>query len=406
MTTPQIIKLALAFAIIIGLIGCWFGFPKKRKQWLLAGVAILIAVIVAEALLRTFQPQYNGHNDLFEPDIALGWRFVPGSKAPISWSGEASHYATINEDGFRDLPFSRQASQEKTILCFGDSFVSNLTVKDSDVFTRHMEALLPNTSVLNLGVNGYGQTQEFLLMREQFELHDCDLAIVVLYLRNDFTDNINTSWIYPRPVISREATTTLEILPPQQRARLKASPLDSLRRLHVVSLVNHTINDLVYRYEAGADGHRPSDLTPPEFYLCARTPWEGTEQLVQSMKLLLLEMQLLAASNGIPILYVIAPSMYQVDEPLWLAMIDDYGENAHAYQADLPNKLLMDFATEYKLAMIDLLPALSAATKSGNKLYHPREQHWNAAGNEQVAKILSAYLTEKGWTTDEALSLE
>ena len=406
MTNPQLIKLVLAVVIALSVIGCWFGFPKKRKQGLLSGVAVMIALFAAEGLLRTYQPQYDGHNDLFEPDTALGWRFVPDSRAPISWSGEASHYVTINETGFRDLSFARQTSQSKSILCFGDSFVSNLTVKDGEVFTQAMEEQLPDTSVLNLGVNGYGQTQEFLLMKEQFEVRDCDLAIVVLYLRNDFTDNINASWIYPRPVVAREAASTVKILPPQTKTRPQPGPLDSLRRLHVLSLVNHGINDLIYRYEAGANGHRPSDVTPPEFYLCARSPWVGTEQLVQVMKQLLLEMQLLSATKGIPLLFVLAPSMYQVDEQLWQAMLADYGEAPVNYQADLPNQQLMTFAADYKLAMIDLLPPLKEFTQNGSKLYHPREQHWNAEGNKRVADILSTTLIEMGWTSDQVFSLD
>ncbi len=395
MSALQLIKVAIGLLLATVMASPWIRRPDRRKQWLLCYTSVGLALLIAEVLLRQFHPQYDGHNDLFEPDPRLGWRFVPGQSTSVAWAREASHYVAINESGFRDAGFTRNAG--KTILCFGDSFVSNLAVQDEEVFTRLMEQDLTDTRVLNLGVNGYGQTQEALLMQEQLDRFEADLAIVVIYLRNDFTDNVNSSWIYPRPITTETTQDEFVIAAPDPANRKTSSIWHSLTRSHVLSLANHTINDLAYRWESDSSGFRPSERTPPELYLCAQDPWEGTEHLHAAMQHLLLSINEECQNRDVPLLFVLAPTMFQVNAQLWSQMLAHYGEDSSDYSPSLPNQKLLQFASTHQLQMLDLLPSLRQASEAGDRLYHHKEQHWNPRGNAFVAEQITLYLRSRGW---------
>ncbi len=370
-------------------------------------VSFGIAVSLAELLLRQFSPQYDGHNDLFQPDPQLGWRFIPEQVTSVAWANEASHYVTINESGFRDAPFSRHKPGDKTILCIGDSFVSNLAVRDKQVFTRLMEDELSNTSVLNLGVNGYGQTQALLLLQQQLDLHQTDLVVMFIYLRNDYTDNVNSSWIYPRPITTQTPPDRFEILPPNNTHSPQGSRWHSLTRSHVLSLINHTVNDLVHRWEAEPNGFRPTETTPPELYLCSNEPWEGVDQLQATMQHLLLKIRELCQLRKIPVLFVIAPTLYQVDDQSWASLLGHYGEDELKYDRTLPNTKLLEFATQHGIKMLDLLPELRRSSQTGTSLYHRREQHWTPAGNAVVADFLVRFLQSEAWpSTKPSFSID
>jgi hypothetical protein len=107
-------------------------------------------------------------------------------------------------------------------MVLGDSFVSNVEVGADQVFTRVMEQRLADTEVLNFGVNGYGQVQEYLLLERWFDRVRPDVVVVVIYLRNDFEDNVDEKWTYARPFVSLEGAhprtdeTTDEVATPRK----------------------------------------------------------------------------------------------------------------------------------------------------------------------------------------------
>ena len=402
MISPQQLKLLIVVLTLIGSATLFVRFRHRRKQLLLLVTSLFIAFGLAEGLLRLISPQYDGHNDLFTPDAKLGWRFVPNQRTSIAYYGEANHYVHINEAGFRDASFNRTNHHEHVILCLGDSFVSNLSVPDSDVFTRLLEQRLPDTAVLNLGVNGYGQTQEALLMEEQLAKIQPDLILLVIYLRNDFTDNMNSNWIYPRPMTRREVSGQFTLIPaPPLESRSKPG-YHRLRSLHVVSLFNHVINDWTYRARAGEGGYRPTDYTPPEFYLCATQEWQGTDRLFAVMEHLLLTIHKLGKKANVPVIFVLAPSLFQADPSAWNALLREYGEDGANYRASLPNDKLRAFAGREGLPLIDLLPELQAAHQDGQSLYHRRDQHWNVLGNQIVADRLAAEINKLGFPENPA----
>ncbi len=395
MTDAQLMKLLLAVLAGCGFLLPWWWFRSHRRQLLLAYGAFVLALVLAELGLRVLAPQQHQHDDLFVYDSKLGWRFRPDQNATVVYSGEASHRVRTNSDGHRDPSFERQSSGKNTVWVLGDSFVSNLSVPDEAVFTQRMEQQLPDTTVLNFGVNGYGQTQELLLLREILATATPQLIIQVIYLRNDFADNLNSDWLLPRPRAEWH-DGELRFRPPPAFQPRRHSLWNGLQRSHLLNLVNHRVNDFRYRWETQANGYRPTGFTPPELYLCAREPWDGIETYWETLVALLTATHVLATEENIPILFVLAPSYFQVDAAQWQALLESHGEPASDYHVALPNERLLQQAQVEGWRMLDLLPMLSEHHSVAEPLYYAKDQHWTSAGNERVAQALVDYLLTEG----------
>ena len=154
---------------------------------------------------------------------------------------------------------------------------------------------------------------------------------------------------------------------------------------------------LIDRYTRdGASKYETSLYTPPELYLCRRELSERTELMYRTTEALLLRLAQYAEERDAPMVFVVAPSLVQVDEDLWFSTLADYGENPADYSRSLPNSRLMRFAEENDLLMLDLLPILESELKQGRQSYNPEQEHWNSQGNRIVAGALLQYLESRG----------
>jgi hypothetical protein len=376
-----------------------FLLRTKWRQVLASVISVLLTLFVAEVFLARVQPQIMEHDLFFEPDPQLGWRFIPGKTGTFAWMDVEPRRIRINSLGFRDPPRSRAKERNRAVV-LGDSFVSNLAVDDEDVFTRKLEKTLRNTEVLNLGVNGYGQVQEYLLLKEWLPVLQPDLVIALVYIRNDFTDNTGIGWLYPRPAAAWTGPEqSLEIIPPRQPMTgnpNRAIPFWAFyRKSHLYHLVDRRIGLMVARYvHHRHPGGQPSRDTPPELYLCRLDPAENTRNMFRTMEELMVRMSEYTHANGVPLVFVLAPSFVQVEEEMWDAMLATYGCSPQEYDRALPHEKLMQFAGERGLLMLDLLPVLEAEFQRGGALYHHEEQHWNQRGNQVVAEALHNYLKD------------
>jgi hypothetical protein len=276
-----------------------------------------------------------------------------------------------------------------------------VSVEDSAVFTEVMEHQLKNTDVLNLGVNGYGPVQEYLLLQEWFPKINPDIVIVVVYMRNDFDDNMGGDWLYPRPVAdwdSGYSEVMIKPPPPQPSdTRIHESVLSLCRTSHFYSLLSKRLDVLIDKHTRDEDAeHQRSRLTPPELYLCRREQTPATRLLYRTMRVVLSTIAEYAAERNVPLVFVAAPSFLQVNDDLWFSTLEEFGEEAESYDASLPNSSLMQFARNSNLAMIDLLPILRTEVKRGNQVYNIEQQHWNVEGNRVVSDALLAYLRTAG----------
>jgi len=387
--TVIILGLLLSCTLIAVLV-----FRKKRKDIILLLTSIFVALLMVEVGLRRFYPQIHESPKLFQHDAVLGWRFIPNKRGSIAYPGEAHHYIKMNTWGFRDHRVNPNIKAMRKLLVLGDSFVSNFAVADDDVFTEVMEQQLNETAVLNFGVNGYGPVQSYLLLSQWYKKVRPDVIIMMVYLRNDFKDNLGGFWRYPRPYITISGDGNgLRIHPPPsfKTEERDFHPFRLLRtRSHLFNLVDRNLSLCMHRL---APREPENELyTPPELYLCRIEFSQNVELMYRIMEIILMEMNAYGNLRKTPVVFVLAPSLIQVEKAQWSKALSQFGVNPDEYQASLPNEKLMQFAKNNNLYMVDLLPVMRAEVQKGEILYHRKEQHWNRKGNRVAAEILLNYL--------------
>jgi hypothetical protein len=390
MTNTMMVKGILGITIVGVVVFCFVFFRNRRGEITLVITASLAALIIGEFALRFFLPQIGTYGNMFEYDSTLGWKFVPNSKGRIVLiPGAVVNTIETNSLGFRD--HAPSDSKKNKIMVLGDSFVSNVSANDEDVFTEIMENQRKDSDVLNFGVNGYGEVQEYLLLKKWIDVINPDLIILVVYLENDFGDNIGNYWLYSRPYASFEGEDSILTLHPQspvQPAQPEANSRGLLSKSHINRLVTRTIQNLFFKKADSVN-------IAPEFYTCQSPLSDDYHLRYRVLEALLLKIATLAKEKNVPIVFALAPSMLQVDDKLWELFLEKNRSENKKFIRSLPNDKLMDFAANNNLLMLDLFPTLLLKNRKNVMLYHPREQHWTKEGNRVVANALLDYLKSK-----------
>lgn len=387
MASTLLIKIIIALLGIGTITFAFLFFKTKRREIALLAVSMAIGIIISEFLLRIFLPQITNHLTMFEPDPILGWKFISNGKWEYSYPGGVRSVVEINSIGFRD--HTPSSDKERKLLILGDSFVSNVAVNGSEVFTEVMEDQLKNYDVLNFGVVGYGQVQEYLLLQKWIKKIKPDVVLLTIYLRNDFIDNIGAYWGYSRPYASLEGQDSILVIHPESHPQSKYQRKDTssiFSKSHLNLLVNRSLNKII---------QEDSSLAPPEFYLCQWPPRKKEDLMFRIMGELLLKIANLGKENDVPVVFALAPSLVQIEDELWESFLKKNVKYQKKFVRSLPNDRLMEFAQRNHLLMLDLFPQLHQESKTNVDLYHPAEQHWTKEGNRVVANALIDYLESK-----------
>jgi len=359
-----------------------------KNNIILLCFSVLISLAISELVVRLIVPQSGYHDAMYQTESTRGWEFVPDREVRVVYSGGINHTINLNQDGFRDSDF-RLKNEDAKVMVIGDSFVSNISVEDREVFTQVMEEQLSGTSVYNLGVNGYGQVQELLLLQEWLPLIDPDLIVLLIYLRNDFTDNVaKFPWLFPRPTATFGSDNEVLIKAPSFDGYKEKKKPPFYYKSHLYRFVKRRLNSL--RSKTAEDSNNV--FAPPEIYTCQVPLSDEIQAMYDTMQQLIGAIEHYARDHNTPIVFGLAPSMFQVQDDLW-SQLQAYDPSV-TLQRNLPNQKLLSFAEENNYTLIDLMPMLQEAHRDGAVLYNGQEQHWSAKGNELVANYLSTYLKE------------
>ena len=279
---------------------------------------------------------------------------------------------------------------KKRIAVLGDSFVTGLDVEDKEVLTEAMENLLhDNWEVLNFGVNGFGPTQYFLLLKNRAINYQPDVVIMVIYIRNDFNDILGIfDWIQgrrkPRAKFNKDGEIVFEDIPvPLPKPHdTNIRPLIGLARSH---LYNFICQRCFYQ----------SDIlhAPPEIRLCKKECSNEVVEAYSRMRGLIKKTQYFCHENNAEFLVVIAPTIIQIyDNIYWNKIKKRYRLKDEEYDLFLPNKRIKQTCENLGIYVLDLAPSLKACASSGEKVYSFVNQHWNNKGNRVAAGAIIDYL--------------
>lgn len=165
---------------------------KRRKRafhLILLGIVIVIPVIGAEIFLRIFLPQdYMVPRYQYSP---LYGHVLPSSTVMFKAKpGRWRFTLTVNEYGYRGKAISiSNLYDKKNIVVLGDSYSMGAGVNDGEEYPSVLSRELSDRyDVINLGVGGYGLTQQIRRYYEFGKLYDPDI-VIIQFSPNDPDDN-------------------------------------------------------------------------------------------------------------------------------------------------------------------------------------------------------------------------
>jgi lysophospholipase L1-like esterase len=273
------------------------------------------------------------------------------------------------------------------VLAVGDSFVAGLAVEYGDLLTTRLAALLSAELGRRVGVvadaaPGWGPEQYARVVEDELAGERFDAVLVFLFMGNDvverrgaglsaeeFTRGLARRLRWPRRAGWEEI----------QAAWLRPldDHLEETSQLYV--LVKSRLESLRLRL-----GLSPVAIPWPLLRARAAGPeWGATAELGA-------EIAGRAAARGAPLLFVLLPANYQVDQSLFERHAAWLGVDPARVDLEQPSRLLAAAFAGRGLAVADATPALRAAWRAGEApLFGRVDTHLTPAGHRVVAEWLA-----------------
>ena len=148
-----------------------------------------------------------------EPDLRLGWTWVPGRTGHKSIGGRVVEYA-IDPSGYRVSRVDQPVDPEQpTILFMGESVMFGEGLTYAESIPAQVGAMM-GVQTANLAVHGYGSDQAYLRLQTELPHFRRPVAVVSLFMPALFGRNLDQD----RPHLG----PGLVWLPAEQRSRLSS----------------------------------------------------------------------------------------------------------------------------------------------------------------------------------------
>ncbi len=154
-------------------------------------VALIFCLIIIEIGMRNFfnDNRLSTHTDernlLYRYDRNLGW--FPVENSEKLHTGTHAFSVKHNSRGFRDS--EHLVDKKPNIVFIGDSFLWGYDVEESERFTDKLRSKLPDWTIRNLGVSGYGTDQEYILLKKHYGFYKSQIVFLLFCTDNDEADN-------------------------------------------------------------------------------------------------------------------------------------------------------------------------------------------------------------------------
>jgi len=332
---------------------------------------------------------------VWEYDPELHYVHRPHAVRTLTLAGRPEDLVRINAHGFHDDEFPRdKPAGELRGLMLGDSVTMGFGVTYAETFSKKLEDLLAERDgkhsahqIINAGVHGYSTFQERVTLERNLDLRPDFVAVG--FCMNDVTEPFVVNTEYggtgldyhgvtqtPNPVSGWLANET-GVGRLLQRLKQRGQSLDEAKRLEIYNTRQMALES----------------RTNPRYQ-------EAWTIVLAEMD----ELYAVAKGNDLPVVLLIFPFTYQLNDPATRAPQEILIEHAKKNGVDV-----IDFTpifAELVYQEKDVVALLEKQGKTPEEImkffgwrigeYFFDEDHFRQAGNEVVAKELYAWLEAEG----------
>lgn len=166
----------------------------RGKHAALNALLVLLSVAVGLAALEAGGRAFaivGKKGKLFRPDAVLGWTPLPHLNLVRMNANGGLWRVTTDAEGIRG-PSAWDSDDQIRLLILGDSFAFGEGVDLADRFDTLIKERMPDLSIVNLGVMGYGPAQQLIRARPWKATLRRGDAVLLLTYGNDFYDLART----------------------------------------------------------------------------------------------------------------------------------------------------------------------------------------------------------------------
>lgn len=330
-------------------------------------IVLCITVGLGEVCLRAYN--YFNPTFIFYTDSYNRYRGQPHSK---------SYNFRLNSGGFKDKEFTPKTEGTYRIVGLGDSFAYGVVPYEDNYLTvleADLKSLGVNAEVLNMGIPSIDPSDYLaLFMREGVALQP-DMVLVSFFMGNDLFIQEQ------RGVITYSYVATLLHYAFTVRKKFKTGVVRGERKY---------CDDCPTFDEAS---YLEVEKNRSSIYLS--TNKQSTGELVNESLGYIQQMQDYCSKHGIKLVVAVIPDDLQINQELQSSIRSTFYPDTpmQVWIYDLPNRLLRKRLEELHIDYIDLLPYFLQKTKE-QRLYVPRDTHWNIAGNRFAANIIGDHILD------------
>jgi lysophospholipase L1-like esterase len=342
---------------------------------------------------------------MYVNDGENSYRLRPGYRGGFTIEGRKLP-VTLNSLGMRSPEPEPRRPGQLRVLCLGDSFVFGYGVRDEEAFPTVLGGELagdPQREVVtgNAGAPGHGTVDMVHQFRHYRDSFDADLVVASIYLGNDFEDDFILSKIIVRghfmagPSMPNYWARTLQST---WRGRLA---MRSRLALRVEGFLMANVPGLALQPMPTAEeiqafaGFPPPDQRHAGLFMDAvdedrfadeATGLAAIPRILARVEESLGRIQELAGK--IPVVVLILPTSYHVDETVWSAELDRLGLDPSAFQIGLAQERLVAICSRLGLPHVDFTE-LARELDDPQSIFLPENLHLNPHGHRLVARRLT-----------------
>ena len=330
-------------------------------------MSLLIAVLVAEGALRLLAPRLGvslSERTLFcHFDRDLGW--APRENMTQRGENRIIHQNQFGLRGPDDMQLKKTPGK-KRILVLGDSYVWGLGASQDDLFTNP-RVHGTNDEFINCGVSGYGTDQEYLFYLRTGQKFDVDQVVLVFTPYNDVANNLGSKqYSYRKPYFTLNKGELV-----LHNDHVRNSGVDNFLRLlkRKCRVCNLGIEGLQGLGKASLPKQQLKYAEPNA--VVSDADRAGIDLTLALMK----KLKEAVAARGAEFYVVFIPFKKRIDKRL---------PDNHPF---VP--LIAAGLTQMGVSYREPYPEFLKSDMAGVELFHPPDNHFNAAGHALFAKFLT-----------------